>query len=190
MADPSVHTTLLLQSARQGDARAADLLFPHVYAELRRLAGAHVAHERDGHTLGATALVHEAYLKLVGSSDVGWQDRTHFLAIAARAMRQILTDYARARQAAKRGSGAHAVTLDDDRLGESQPDETILAVDEAVTRLAGHNADLARLVELRFFGGLEVEEAAEALGVSPRTAARMWARAKAHLRADLGHAPV
>ena len=185
MPPSSAETLTLLSAARGGDARAADLLFPRVYDELRRLAQARVAAERAGLTLGATGLVHEAYLKLVGGGD--WQDRTHFTAVAARAIRQILTDHARARQTAKRGAAARPITLDADRMGAApEPDAVVLAVDAALDRLAARDADLARLVELRFFGGLEVAEAAEALGVSPRTAARMWGRAKAHLRADLG----
>lgn len=187
MAPSSPATTLLLESARAGDARAADLLFPRVYAELRRLAGAHVRRERESDTLNATGLVHEAYLKLVGADGGAWHDRAHFVAVAACAMRQILTDHARARRAAKRGGGARAVTLDPERVAaDDGPAENVLAVDAALRRLAAHDADLARLVEVRFFGGAGIDEAAEVLGVSPRTAARMWARAKAHLRVDLG----
>lgn len=191
MAIEAPLTSVLLQHARDGDVRAADLLFPRVYGELRRLAAVHVGGGREGHTLNATALVHEAYIKLVGADSAAWENRSHFTAIASRAMRQILTDHARARGAAKRGGGAAAVTLDPDRVGgdatpPADDGETVLAVDAALDRLAALDGDLARLVELRFFGGLDVDEAAEILAVSPRTAARMWARAKAHLRADMG----
>ena len=180
-SEPSTsETTRLLRSA--GDGRAADVLFPRVYDELRRLAGRHAG--PPGQTLSATALVHEAYLKL---AEVGFENRAHFFAVAARAMRQILTDHARARRAGKRGGGAAAVTLDPDRHGgpDGPADDAVIAVDAALDRLAAHAPDLARLVELRFFGGLEVDEAALALGVSPRTAARMWTRAKAYVRTDL-----
>ncbi|PAP81426.1 hypothetical protein B1759_08885 [Rubrivirga sp. SAORIC476] len=173
-------TTALFQAAREGDARAADALFPHVYGELRRLAQARIAGESGVVTVSATGLVHEAYLKLVEGGD--WSDRAHFAAVAARAMRQILTDRARARNAAKRGGAARAVTLDADLAGLAETtSEQVLAVDDALEQLAARDARLAELVELRFFGGLEVAEAAEALGISVRTAARDWARAKAHL---------
>lgn len=133
-------------------------------------------------TISATGLVHEAYLKMMGHQ--GWADRVHFLAVASRAMRQILIDRARARSAEKRGGSERAITLQDDLLGEDTADD-VLAVNDALDVLAARNADLARVVELRFFGGLEVAEVAEVLDVSPRTAARYWARAKAHLRALL-----
>ena len=177
-------TTVLLAAVRDGDARAADALLPHVYAELRRLAGAYVARPTGAATLAATELVHEAYLRMVGGD--GWADRAHFTAVAARAMRQILTDRARARHALKRGGPDRAGTLDADRVGaDDAAPEDVLAVDAALDRLATSEPELARLVELRFFGGMEVDEVAEALGLSPRTAARRWAVAKALLRADL-----
>ena len=180
----STDTTLLLHAARAGDARAADRLFPRVYAELRRLSQARISGEPGVVTISATGLVHEAYLKLIDGD--GWADRAHFMAVAARAMRQILTDRARARSAAKRGGAAREVTLDADLAVPSEASaEEVLAVDAALDRLAMRDEQLARLVELRFFGGLEVAEAADVLGISPRTAARAWARAKAHLRADL-----
>ena len=180
-------TTLLLRAARDGDARAADALLPLVYNELRRIAQARVAQESAGFTLGATGLVHEAYLRLVVGADVEWADRAHFMAVASQAMRRILTDRARARRAQKRGGVGRPVTLDVDRFGaEPEPDDVLLAVDEALGRLAADSAELAKVVELRFFGGLEVAEVAELLQVSPRTAARMWTRARAHLRSYLG----
>lgn len=182
---PSVtatETTALLHAVRDGDARAADALLPHVYVELRRLAQARIAAEPGAVTVSATGLVHEAYLKLVGGG--AWEDRAHFTAVAARAMRQILTDRARARQAAKRGGGAQPITLQDTLVGEAVP-ERVLAVDEALETLAARDADLARIVEMRFFGGLTVAEIAEATGVSRRTVTRDWARAKAFLHAIL-----
>ena len=169
--------------ARVGGARAADVLLPRVYAELRWLAQAQVSAEPGVVTVSATGLVHEAYLKLAGGD---WADRTHFLALASRAMRQILTDRARARSAQKRGGGARPATLVDHLVGTEAAADRVLAVDAALDRLAAHDADLARLVELRFFGGLTGDEAAEVLDLSPRTAARRWARAKAHLRSLLG----
>ena len=181
--------TLLLAAAREGDERAVDRLFPLVYDELRRLAQAHLRSERVGHTLPATGLVHEAYLKLFEQS-AAWQDRAHFLAVASRAMRQVLIDHARARLADKRGGGAARATLHTDRLdlldGDADDQAAlILSVDDALSRLALRDAGLAKIVELRFYGGLEVEETAEALGISPRTAARQWARARAYLREHL-----
>lgn len=177
-------TTALLAAVRDGDARAADALFPHVYAELRRLAGAYLAGPSGAATLAATDIVHEAYLRMAGGE--GWADRAHFTAVAARAMRQILTNRARARRAQKRGGSDRAVTLDDERVGavDALPDE-VLAVDRALDRLAARDPELARLVELRFFGGMEVDEVAEVLGLSARTAARRWAVAKVLLRAYL-----
>ena len=177
-------TTDLLSAARDGDARAADHLFARVYDELRRLSQSYVAAEPHAVTLSATGLVHEAYLKLIAGGD--WTDRSHFMAIASRAMRQILTDRARARNTQKRGGAARPVVLPSDGV-EATDDahEHVLAIDAALDRLSSRNASLAQLVELRFFGGLDVREAAEVLGISERTAARQWARAKAHLRADL-----
>ena len=182
-------TTALLLSARKGEARAADLLFERLYDELRRLSGAYLAAETRGATLSATGLVHDAYLKLIAGGD--WEDRAHFMAIASRAMRQILIDRARARSAAKRGGKARPVSLDADLASDPLPDvaldapEQVLAVDAALKRLSARDARLGRLVELRFFGGLDVAEVAEVLDISERTAARQWARAKAHLLADL-----
>lgn len=175
-------TTTLLRAARQGDDRAADSLFQQVYDELRRLAQSRIDAEPGAVTVSATGLVHDAYLKLIDGDD--WADRSHFTAVAARAMRQILTDRARARNAAKRGGAARPVTLDARNAGLAEtPSEQVLAVDAALEQLAARDARLAELVELRFFGGLEVAEAAEALGISARTAGRDWARAKVFLHA-------
>ena len=179
---PTHATTALLRASREGDARASDSLFQQVYDELRRRAQSRIDAEPGVVTVSATGLVHEAYLKLIDGGD--WADRAHFTAVAARAMRQILTDRARARSAAKRGGPARAVTLDADRAGLGEtPSDDVLAVDRALEALARRDARLAQLVELRFFGGLEVAEVAETLGISARTAARDWARAKAHLHA-------
>ena len=180
----SSETTALLHAVRDGDARAADELLPHVYAELRRLSQAKLAAEWGLVTLSATGLVHEAYLKLIHGGK--WEDRAHFMAVAARAMRQILTDRARARNAQKRGGVGRPATLCADVVGdEGAALDRVLAVDRALGRLAAHDAELARLVELRFFGGMEIAEVAAVLDQSPRTTARRWARAKAHLHALL-----
>lgn len=177
-------TTALLRDIRDGDARAADLLFPSVYDELRRLSEKHIRNGSNAVTLSTTGLVHEAYLKMIGGGD--WADRAHFMAVASRAMRQILTDRARARKADKRGGALRAVTLHDDLIaGHDAPLDQILAVNAALERLETQDTRLARLVELRFYGGMEVGEAAEVLGTSPRTTARDWARAKAYLRSYL-----
>ena len=174
--------TVALLSA-PGDPQASQALFARVYGELRRLSQAHLARESGPVTVSATGLVHEAYLRLADAE--GWAGRGHFFAAAARAMRQILTDRARARKAAKRGGGARPVTYHDHLVEGEAEDDQVLALDDALVELAAYDAGLAHLVELRFFGGLSVQDAADALGVSPRTAARDWARAKGHLRALL-----
>lgn len=180
-------TTALLHAAREGDARAADALLPHVYGELRRLAQARVSEEPGAVTVSATGLVHEAYLKLVDSGE--WRDRAHFTAVAARAMRQILTDRARARLAAKRGGAERAITLHEDLVADGIETggvpEQVMAVDEALQALGEHDARLARMVEMRFFGGMSVTEIAEVTGVSRRTATREWTRARTLLHALL-----
>ncbi|WP_412068114.1 ECF-type sigma factor [Rubrivirga sp. IMCC43871] len=177
---PSAKTTILLRASRDGDARASDALFERVYGELRRLAQSRIDAEPGVVTISATGLVHDAYLKLVDGGD--WADRSHFTAVAARAMRQILTDRARARNAAKRGGSARPVTLEVDLVVlPVSPADQVLAIDAALGTLARRDARLAQLVELRFFGGLDAAEAARTLGVSVRTAARDWGRAKAHL---------
>lgn len=184
----ALETTALLLSAREGDARAADALFERVYDELRRLSQSKLNEEPGAVTLSATGLVHESYLKLIHQGD--WTDRAHFMAVAARAMRQILTDRARARAAYKRGGTDRAATLAHEPsvlVGDDQTDALadVLAVDAALTRLMSRDPELGRLVELRFFAGMTNAEAADVLGVTPRTTARMWARAKAHLRVSL-----
>lgn len=176
--------TELLGRMDGGDRAATDELFPLVYDELRRLAGEAMVHERSSHTLQATALVHEAYLRLVGPG-AGWENRGHFFGAAAQAIRRILVDHARARQSLKRGGDWERVSLDDQAM-EGTPAVDLLALDEALGALAVIDGGMARLVELRFFAGLTVEQAAEAQGVSPATAAREWQFARAWLHAQLG----
>jgi RNA polymerase sigma factor (TIGR02999 family) len=174
--------TQLLESAQAGDRRAAAQLLPLVYDELRKLAAARMAAEAPGHTLDATALVHEAYLRLVG--DQQFDGRGHFFAAAAEAMRRILVDHARTRMAAKRGAGRQ-VTVDVDSFSGSGPDDDILAVHEALDRLATVDPRIAKLVSLRYFGGRTLRAAADDLGIAPRTADAWWAYARAWLAADL-----
>ncbi len=181
--------TQLLQRARGGDEPAVSELVPLVYGELRRIASSFLRRERPGHTLQATALVHEAYLRLLRDEDLSFENRAHFLGIAARAMRQILVEHARARDAAKRGGERRRITLDEAVAATGNPDIDLLAVDEALQRLAALNAQHARIVELRFFGGLTNEEAAEALGVSVATIKRAWTVARAWLFRELSGGP-
>jgi RNA polymerase sigma factor (TIGR02999 family) len=177
--------TQLLSAAAGGDRQAGDQLLPLIYDELRKLAAHRLAHENPGQTLQATALVHEAYLRLVGE-DPGrkWDGRGHFFAAAAEAIRRILVDHARARRADKRGGRWTRVELADWH-NVAQPPEQILAMSEALERLAAVEPEKARLVTLRFFGGMTLEEAAEALGVSLRTAERWWLFARSWLYTEL-----
>lgn len=181
--DETGQLTGLLRAWNRGDHQALDRLVPLVQRELRQLAAAHLRRERPDHTLQPTALVHEVYLRLVGASDVSWQDRSHFFGIAARLMRQILVDHARRRRAAKRGGLATRVTLDDDVAVERNLD--VEALDEALARLAELDPRQGRVVELRFFGGLGVEETAEVLRISPTTVKREWRTARAWLYREL-----
>ncbi|MEO5825432.1 MAG: sigma-70 family RNA polymerase sigma factor [Gemmatimonadales bacterium] len=178
-----------LGALRDGDAGALDQLMPLVYDQLRRMARRQLGAEPTGHTFGTTALVHEAYLKLVDQTRVQWQDRAHFFAIAAQAMRRILIDHARRHCAARRGGvdGAAPVpiSLDAAELSVMERAETLLAVDDALTRLALVDPRLARVVECRFFAGLTEQETAEALGLSVRTVARDWGLAKGWLYREL-----
>lgn len=184
MATSSSVTELLLEC--RSDDRAADRLFPVVYEELRRIAHRHLRRERTGHTLGTTALVHEAYLKLVDISRVEWRDRVHFLSMAARAMRRILVDYARQHRAERRGGGVTPLGLDEADLSvEAQADE-LIALDEALTRLGGLSPRLVQVVEHRFFAGMSEEETAQALSVTGRTVRRDWVKARGWLRQALG----
>ena len=167
-----------------------DSLLPIVYQELRRLAASYLRRERAGQTLQPTALVHEAYLRLMKDKPNRWQNRAHFCAIAAHSMRQILIERARARDALKRGGGGARVTLDDALVAGGERTIDLVALDEALERLAAIDAEQARLVELRFFGGLTVEETAEAMDISPATVKRHWAIARAWLARELeGTAP-
>jgi len=173
--------TGLLVAWRAGDRAAFDRLFPLVYDELRRVAHRQLGRERPDHTLGTTALVHEAYLKLVDQTRAQLTDRAHFFAVAARAMRRILVDYARRHRAAKRGGAQAPVSLDDTMLLADQRADTLVALDEALTRLAEVEERLSRVVECRFFGGLTEEETAETLAVTARTVRRDWVKAKGWL---------
>jgi RNA polymerase sigma factor (TIGR02999 family) len=174
--------TRILSAIEQGDPHAAEQLLPLVYDELRKLAAQKLAHEKPGQTLQATALVHEAYLRLVGvEQGQHWSGRGHFFAACAEAMRRILVDAARGKHSLKRGAGRNRQPLDEAGLVAAREDEDILAVDEALGRLAAVDAEAAALVKLRFFAGLTSEQAAEALGVSARTGDRIWAYARAFL---------
>jgi RNA polymerase sigma factor (TIGR02999 family) len=173
--------TQLLLAWSKGDRAALEDLLPVVYGELRRIAGRYLRHERPGHTLQPTALVHEAYVKLVDQRHAQWQNRAQFFGVAAQLMRRILVDHARAHAAAKRGGGVSPVTLMD-AAGASPPRGVdVLALDEALSRLTGLYPEQGRLVELRFFGGLTIEETGEAMGLSPATVKRQWTVARAWL---------
>jgi RNA polymerase sigma factor (TIGR02999 family) len=177
--------TRILESIEQGDPQAASQLLPLVYDELRRLAADKLAREKPGHTLDATALVHEAYLRLVGQQKEqrSYQDRSHFFAVAASAMRRILIDSARRKQAQIRGGGRQPRQLDD--VAAPEPDEELLALDRALDKLAATEPLKARVVELRYFAGLTGEQAAQVLGISAATADRYWAYARAWLQAEV-----
>ena len=181
---PSV-TDLVLR-AGAGDREALDRLLPLIHDELRRLARRQLRGEGVGHTLGTTALVHEAYLRLADQTRCGFRDRAHFLAVAATAMRRVLVDHARRHHAAKRGGGARRVPLEHvDALPAAERDELLVALDDALARLAGLDARQARVVECRFLGGLTEEETAAALGVGLRTVKRDWAKARSWLYQEL-----
>ena len=174
-----------LVGLRAGDTAAVDALFPVVYDDLRRRARRALKAQPEGHTLSTTALVHESYLKLRGSDEISWQDRAHFLAIAARAMRFVLVSHARAHRAKKRGGGRIPLELDEELALSDDRAEEMLALNVALERLAAVDDRLARTVELRFFGGLTVEEIAEALGVAPSTVKLDWQKARAWLYREL-----
>lgn len=173
--------TRILVAVEGGDVRAADKLLPLVYEQLRAIATQRMAQERAGHTLQATALVHEAYLRLVGGQQVPWMNRAHFYLAAAEAMRRILIEHARKRGRLKRGGDRRRVPVSVADLAAEQDSEEILAVDEAVRRLEETDAQAGKVVRLRFFAGLSVDETARALDLSPRTIAREWAYARAWL---------
>jgi len=184
MTSPNEITDLLIDWSN-GDQAALNRLMPLVYDELRRLASHYVRHERPGHTLQTTALVHEAYLKLVDHKNVNWQTRLQFFAAAAQVMRHILVDYARGRRALKRGGDRLRLSLEDGIICVDDNGTDLLSVDEALNSLAAIDLQQSRVVELRVFGGLTIEETAEALRVSPRTVKREWSMAKAWLHRQL-----
>ena len=184
-----VTVTQLLLHWGDGDEQALGRLLPLVYEQLKQLAHARLAGERADHTLNTTALVHEAYLKLVDINQVQWKDRTHFLAMASRQMRRILVDYARERKAAKRGGVQYKVVLDEERFLPEAQVEIVLELDEALKRLEERNPRRSQAVAYRYFGGLTVEETAAALGISRATAERDLKFARAWLSRDLGRDP-
>jgi RNA polymerase sigma factor (TIGR02999 family) len=187
---PAGEVTRLLRKWSAGDKDALEKLLPLVYDELRRRAGAYLRAERAGHTLQPTALVHEAYLKLVGGDAIEWKDRAHFFGVAARAMRQVLVDHARARNAAKRGEGQVLVALDAAGDAPTQPRNLdLLDLDRALVKLAGLDERQSRLVELRLFAGLTIEESAEVLQISHATVSREWKHAEAWLQREMTGAP-
>ena len=178
--------TRLLQQWSDGEEQALDRLVPRIQSELRKLAASYLRKERPDHTLQPTALVNEAFLKLIDQRAVKWQNRAHFFGIAAQAMRRILVDHARAHAAGKRGDGVRALPLDEAIAIGGEVDIDLLALDEALTRLAAIDPQQARVVELRFFGGLTLDETAEVLHISPATVGREWRMAKAWLFAEIG----
>ncbi|MDJ0520476.1 MAG: sigma-70 family RNA polymerase sigma factor [Planctomycetota bacterium] len=182
---PAGPLTRLLAGVERDEAGAREALFDAVYGELRSMAGSRMAGERRDHTLQPTALVHEAFVKLVGRDAPGWQDRGHFLNAAARAMRQILVDHARSRGAQKRGGGAAKVTLEETSHGTVDAGAEVLEVHEALGRLEAIEGKLARVVELRYFAGLTVEETAAVLGSTERTVYRLWERARIWLLREM-----
>lgn len=186
-ATPGEITRLLLLW-REGEPGSLDRLFPLVYQEMKRVARSQLARGEPGRTLNTTGLVHEAYLKLVDQSRAAINDRHHFFALAARAMRQILVDAARRRAAGKRGAGASDALLDEDEVPAPATPHDVMAVDASLTRLEQLDPRLGRVVEMRFFAGLSVEETAEALEISPRTVKREWRKARAFLYLDLKRA--
>jgi RNA polymerase sigma factor (TIGR02999 family) len=189
-ASPSGEITDLILEARHGGRDAVDRLFPLMYEELRQIAHRALLPERQGHTLATTALVHEAYLRLVDQQRTDWTDRAHFLAIAATAMRRVLVDYARRQKRLKRGGKRRPVPFDDAMFVADQRADTLLALDEALSCLSTLNERLSRVVECRFFAGLTAEETAAALQVTTRTVERDWQKARAWLYTQLHDEPV
>jgi len=186
MTPPATITQLLIKW-RNGDQAALDELASQVYSELRRLARYYLSQERPGHTMQPSDLVQEAYLRLVDEKEIDWQNRAHFFAVAAMRMRHILVEHARGRQAAKRGGGEYRLSLSEaDRLTENR-DVNLLALDDALQRLEALDPQKARIVELRYFSGLTIEQTAEALRISPATVKRDWSMARAWLRSEIGN---
>jgi RNA polymerase sigma factor (TIGR02999 family) len=177
--------THILNAIERGDAKATDELLPLVYEELRLLAAQKLSHEPPGQTLQATALVHEVYLRLVGGPSPGWQGRAHFFAAAAEAMRRLLIENARRKGRLKRGAGHRRIDLDTVSLALETPADDLIALDEAFTRLVEEDPEAAEVVRLSYFGGLTLEETAEVLGISRRTAQRYWAFARAWLYEEM-----
>jgi RNA polymerase sigma factor (TIGR02999 family) len=184
-SDSQNQVTLLLSRWRAGDREALDALMPLVYEELRRLARHYLQLERPDHTLQSTALVHEAYVRLLGQNPPEWKGRAHFFGVAAKLMRQILVDHARTRHAAKRGGNSLKLTLTDGLLGRKGKDLDLLALDDALNNLAKLSPQQSDIVELRFFSGLTIEDTSEVLGVSPATVKRNWTTARAWLFREL-----
>jgi RNA polymerase sigma-70 factor, ECF subfamily len=185
---PSSEITSLLHAWRRGDQLALEQLTPVVYQELHRMARHYMAREREGHTLQTTALINEVYLRLVKVKEVEWQDRAHFFAVSAQLMRRILTDFARSHQYQKRGGGAIHVSLDEALTLSPQPALDLVALEQALTRLGQTDARKSKVVELRFFGGMTVEETAEVLHISSETVMRDWSMARAWLLRELAGA--
>ena len=180
--------TALLHAWKDGDAHALEQLMSIVYEELHRAARHYMQMERSGHTLQTTALVNEAFLRLAGTREIGYNDRVHFFAFAAQIMRRVLVDHARSCRSLKRGAGEHPIALDDCMIGAPDRNAEVEALDEALNELAKHDERKARVVELRFFAGLTVEETAAALDVSPQTVVRDWTLSKAWLMRQMSHA--
>ncbi len=189
MSAPLHDVTQLLVDWSNGDQQALERLLPLVYDELRRRARLYLSRERDGHTLQPTALVNEAYLRLIDQTRVRWQDRTHFLAVAAQVMRRILVDHARTRKRSKRGGGAAAVGLDEVQLAAPERAVDLVALDDALEALAQLDPRQAAIVEQRYFGGMTIEETAQRLGISPATVKRDWEGARAWLYRELRRRP-
>lgn len=190
MTTPSpIHVTQLLNAASEGDSRAAEELLPMVYQELRKLAQARMAHEPKGQTLQPTALVHEAYMRLIGSADVKWDGRGHFFGAAAKAMRRILVERARSRSRLKRGGDRQRIELGEQlavsTVGDERADDELVALDSVLERLEAYDKRKSEVVMLRYFAGLSIEETAAALGVSPATVKNEWAFARAWLHREL-----
>ncbi len=185
MASPTI--TQLLIRWRDGDKDALDELAPQVYSELRRLAKYYLRQERNEHTLQVSDLVHEAYLRLVDANEIDWQNRAHFFGIAAVRMRHILVEHARSRQAAKRGGGEYRLSLSEANGLAEEQDVNLLALDDALKRLESLDSQKTRIVELRYFGGMTIEETAEVLKLSPATIKRDWSMARAWLRSEISH---
>ena len=187
MTPSTQQVSQLLMAWREGDLGAFDRLMPMVYDEMRRLAHRYMKRVPVGQTLQTTALVHEAYLRLAGQGDVDWQNRAHFFAVCAQVMRSLLVDRARSRNAIKRGGGLHQVDLNDATAQTPTQDEQLLALDEALERLAAIDPRKTRIVEMRYFGGMSVEETAQVLDLSPITIKREWSKARAWLYREMKH---